>query len=304
MHETLLLKIISFLDFLHLMQIRTAPNLGNYLVFVASCELVGLALKRIIEIFLLVSTVPGLSILSAQDNVVHNSQSFSLKTHFAQIKDEFNYGLVFYGMNLNLGYSFISTSDGKTFSYTPELGFGANFNKGVGAALLFQPIDLFYGLNVNESIIRPLTIGPYFSTNYKWQMYPELQSGKMFWFTSLEAGPRFMATIPFRNKLFKVVVANSIAGWTSRPQPATETTFYSREFSDFVRNAHSDLKFGSYNLFNHTNMEIEWINAKDKKLSASYEFEYVGYYKNPDFSYVVHALNLTWKIGKKKQNRI
>lgn len=244
------------------------------------------------------------SILFAQDNGTRSDRSLSLKTQFVQFKDEFNYGLVFSGLNLNLGYAYINTSEGKTFSYTPDIGFGANFNKGLGLALQFQPIDIFYGLRVNESTNKPFTIGPYFSTNYKWQMYPELQSGKMFWFTSLEAGPRFMATIPFRNKLFKVMVANSIAGWTSRPQPATETTFYFREFSDFVRNAHSDLKFGSYNLFNHTNIEIEWINAKDKKLSVAYEFEYVGYYKNPDFSYVVHALNLKWKIGKKRQNRI
>jgi hypothetical protein len=258
-------------------------------------------MNRLIRLIFLVYIALFSSMLMAQDRVIHKNHSLSLNIQFIQIKDEFNYGLVFSGVNLGVRYSFVKTSDRYTLSCAPDLAFGPNFKKGIGIAILFRPINLFYGFNVTKSNVKPLTIGPYLATNYQWQAYPELQSGHMFWFTSLEAGPRLLLMMPFKGKLFKITLSNSIAGWTSRPEPATETTFYSIKFSDFFRNAHSNLQFGSYNLFNHTNFEIELVNTKGKKLSVAYEFEYFGYYQEPRYQCLLNTLNLKWKIGKIKQ---
>ena len=259
-------------------------------------------MNRIIRFIFLLPVAFFSPMLPAQDTAINRDHSLSLNTQFIQIKDEFNYGLVFNGLNLSIRYSFVKTSDRYTLSYAPDLAFGANFKKGIGVAVLFLPVNLFYGMRINKSVIGPLTIGPYFTTNYQWHVYPELQSGHMFWFTSLEAGPRLMLMVPLKSKLFKVMVSNSIAGWTSRPEPATETTFYSIKPSDFCRNAHSNMKFGTYNLFNHTNFEIELVNTKGKKLSVAYEFEYIGYYRAPKFSYLLNSINLKWKIGQSKQH--
>ena len=120
----------------------------------------------------------------------------------------------------------------------------------------------------------------------------------MFWFTSIEIGPQLVLTLPIKSKQIKITFSNSLAGLTSRPEPSTETYYYSLKLSDFITNAHSNLKFGSYNLFNHTHIRIELMNNKGKRLSFAYEFEYFGYYQNPKLSYLNHSVNLKWKIGK------
>jgi hypothetical protein len=237
------------------------------------------------------------SMMLAQDPAIKKYHSISLNTQFVQIKDEFNYGLVFNGINLGGRYSFTKITNRNTLLFTADMAVGANFKKGLGIIILFRPINLFYGFNINQSNSKSLSIGPYIATNYQWQNYPELQSGHMFWFTSLETGPEVMLTIPFKSKLFKLKVSNSIAGWTSRPEPATETMFYSKTLTDFASNAHSHMKFGSYGLFNHTHMEIEMLNATEKKLSIAYQFEYFGYYQTPEYLLLLHSINLKWTIG-------
>ncbi|MFT5168037.1 MAG: hypothetical protein ACI8P3_003276 [Saprospiraceae bacterium] len=132
----------------------------------------------------------------------------------------------------------------------------------------------------------PLTLGPYFSANYRWQLYPELQSGHMFWFTSLEIGPRLMLILPYKTRKFNIVFTNSFAGLISRPTPPTEKYFYSLTIADFIENAHRDLEFGFNNKFNHTNLEIKALHTKGKKLSLAYEFEYFSYYQNPTLNYL------------------
>jgi len=236
--------------------------------------------------------------LKAQDTVNKKEHFVSYKTQFFQIKDAFNYGLVYSGVNLKGAYSFVLTTEKTTFSYNPDLAFGFNFNKGIAMAWHFKPVDLFYGWNANKTKTKPFIIGPYFATNYNWQLYPYLQSGHMLWFSSLEIGPRILFSTPIKNKLFKFTFSNSLAGWASRPEPGTETYFYSLKFSDFFNNAHSNLMFGSFDLFNHTSLEIEMKNTSGKRLSFAYEFEYFGYYNDPRLSYIAHSINLNWRVGK------
>lgn len=223
--------------------------------------------------------------------------SLTLKTAFFQIKDDFTYGLVFNGVNLSGRYSFEKNTEKATLMYAPEISFGANYNIGVGLALGFVPIDVFYGYKTKVSPSKPIVVGAYFSTNYNWQFYPELQGGHMYWFTSFEIGPQLIFTFPLKNTMIKITFSNSLAGFTSRPEPQTESYFTSRKFSDFVSNAHSHLQFGSFESFNHTNFEIVFLR-KDKKLNFAYEFDYFGYFKKPRLQYLSHAINLIWKMGQ------
>ena len=236
--------------------------------------------------------------LSAQDTLGRKTQSLTLKTEYFQLKDKFNYGLVYNGLNLGVRYSLEKEFENAAFAYSPEISFGANFNKGIGLSWGFVPIDVFYGYKINSSETKPFTMGANLLFNYNWQLYPELQSGHMFWFTSIELGPQGILILPLKGRKIKITFSNSLVGFTSRPDFVTESSYYSLGISDFVTNGHKNLQFGSYNYFNHTDIEIELLNKRNKRFSLAYEFEYYGYYEVPKLSYLSHALNFKWKIGK------
>lgn len=254
-------------------------------------------MTRIFRLLLLLLLFP--SYLFAQEVEISN-HSIYFKTQFNQIKDVFNYGLVNRGVTLSGGYSFEHSSVKNSLIYSPDFSFGSNFNKGIGASLSFQPVNLFYGFRINPGTETMWFLGPYVSANYQWELYPQLQSGQMFWFSTFETGPELKWDMPINHRTFKFMLSCSLIGWASRPEMATEKTFYSFEFTDFVKNAHSNLSFGSSRLFNHTNLEIQMMNNPEKKLSFAYEFEYFGYYRSPKFNNIIHSINLKWKIGNKE----
>ena len=176
-------------------------------------------LKLVIVLIIL-----GVSSLgSAQDDLRNRTSSWSLKTQFCQIKDAFNYGLVYTGFNIAGGYTLAYESNKDMVKYAPELGIGPNFNKGTGVFLQMRPIDIFYGKKLKK---RPLVAGLKALTNYNWQLYPDLQSGHLFWFTSIEIGPQVIYTFPIKNRKARITFYNSILGFSSRPRPTTETYFY------------------------------------------------------------------------------
>ncbi len=236
-------------------------------------------------------------ILPAEDKK-EIEHSVYLNTEYAQIKDEFNYGLVFSGPDLELGYTLFRRVNKSVFIYSPALYFGVNFNKGMGVFWGVKPIDLFLGTVAKESDRVLFTIGGYLSDSYSFQQYPELQSGHMFWYTSIETGPKLLLTIPFKNRKLNLSFSNSLAGFTSRPEPGTETYFYSLLFSDFIRNSHSNFTFGSFGTFNHTIFNIHLNRRTERRCSIGYEFEYFGYYREPVVHSINHALTLTWRLGK------
>ncbi len=238
--------------------------------------------------------------IRGQDLSSVREQRIHFKPQFFQIKDALNYGLTYSGINLNGGYHWQQTSSDHRVSYATDLAFGVNFNKGIGLAWHFKPLDLFYGfkMKISESL-DPIYVGPYLATHYQVQLYPYLQSGHMFWFTTIEYGPRVETQIQIGDRSIFFRLTNSLAGWTARPKPATETYFYSLRFSDFIQNPNSRFNFGSFEVFNHTNLTLEMNPRPGKRLSVGYEFDYVGIFYDPNLHYIAHSFNLTWKIGKK-----
>ena len=93
----------------------------------------------IILVLILLST----DTLFGQDNDSRINHSITLKNRFIQLKDEFNYGLVFNGLNFEGEYSFVSEADENVVIYNAGLGFGASYNHGVGLNWSFKPVDLF-----------------------------------------------------------------------------------------------------------------------------------------------------------------
>jgi len=223
----------------------------------------------------------------------------SLKTQYLQIKDGYNYGLTHRGLNLVGTYALTSTSDRNTLSYETEIGFGASYNQGLGMSWSFKPFDLFYGFQLNNNPDFLLTLGPYVSGYYKWQLYPELQSGHMLWISSYEIGPELWASVPLESRLLNITIATSLFSLNSRPQDSPESYFYSLTLNDFVSNVHSDMSFGSLNTFQHFDVKV-YISGLNERFRIGYEFEYLGYSKHPKFQYMGHSINLSWQVGNKK----
>jgi hypothetical protein len=252
-------------------------------------------LKSILILTVVLMSLPV--IIQAQEVVVtpEISHKVILKTQLFQFKDDFTYDLVYSGINLMIGYAYNKQSEKNTFSFASEIGFGANFNKGAGIAWRFRPVDISYGYKTGH---KPLKIGGFLSADYQWQQYSELQGGRLFWFSTIEIGPRLIYMFPVNSKSIKATFTTSLAGLTSRPKPSTEQYFYNFSFSEFGKTAHKNLKAGFSNLFNHTTLELELLGRAEKRLSIAYEFEYLEYYDDPEIRFLNHSLNFKWKIGK------
>lgn len=251
----------------------------------------------------ILKAVPALWILSfsfsvhAQDPGKQTMHSVSFSPGFVQIKDEYNYGLVRNGTNMAGKYTLSIPSENTIFQYEAALGLGVNFNKGLGLAVSLKPFDLFYGFRVTGDQSLRVMLGPYLSGIYLWQLYPELQAGQMFWMSSYETGPLVMVAIPVGKGDLNVSIGSAVAGLTSRPDRLSEEYTYSLRLVDFITNAHSNMKFGSLDLFNHTRLSIGWP-LPNRRLTVAYEYEYLAFLDFPTFRYSLHTLNLQWMIGK------
>lgn len=220
-------------------------------------------------------------------------QTLSFNTQYIQIKDEFNYGLIFNGPNLVAGYSFSRITDKDILRYSTEVGFGGVFNKGAGFAWRFKPIDFFYGRNLTS---KRIIIGGYLAADYQWQQYSELQGGRLFWFSTIEFGPKIEWSIPYKSGIVNFDFSNSLSGFTSRPKSSTETYYYDFSFSEFTSVANQNLTFGSFNLFNRTKIGMTVQPNSWNHLTIGYRFEYFGYYKKPTLSFISHSINLDWNL--------
>lgn len=231
----------------------------------------------------------------SQDSIVvtNRTHTVSFKTQYIQIKDALNYGLVYSGPNLGVAYSYEKNTNTTLLIYSPEIYFGGLFNKGGGFSWRFKPIDIFYG---GKLMSNQITIGGYFSTDYQWQQYPELQGGRLFWFSTIEIGPRIEYALPYKSGVLTINFSNSIAGFTSRPEYITETYYYEFSISEFISVANQNLTFGSFNLFNRTQFGATMKPNSWKRLTLGYSFEYFGYYKAPTLSFVSHSINLNWRL--------
>lgn len=255
-------------------------------------------MSKKVKLILIVLSAFSLKEAQGQEIVYQDSSQhqLSIGLNGIQIKDQFNYGLVFNGLDLSVGYIYTRTFETSRLQYEADLRFGANFNKGVGLNWRFMPVDLFWGASLPN---RPGYIGGYFADIYAWQLYPELQSGHLFWMTSMEIGPRLSLQVPHKTYTFQFVISNSIAGFISRPSPSTETYYYSLSLGDFIDFAHQDLEISTVNRFNHSSLSLLATKQDWNRLSIGYTFEYFGYFKNPKWHSINHHVSFRWKIARK-----
>ena len=226
------------------------------------------------------------------------SHTISFSPQYYQFKDAFNYGLSTNGLNLPVEYEYKNHTSRTLFTYNASFSFGANYANGLGLSWQFKPIDLTYTFKLNDDDRFSVLLGGYGSANYWWQLYPELQSGQMFWFSSFEIGPKVILELAKPKRHYSFQFSSSIAGFSSRPIPSTETYYYSLKISDFIENPHRNLKFGSLDLFSHIQLKIMTKAKSAKQFSIGYGLEYFEYNQSPELQYISHAVILNWKLGK------
>lgn len=230
------------------------------------------------------------------------TQSFTLSPRFVQVKDQFNYGLVHRGINLGGIYSLRASLPNMDLLYRAEVGMGLDWNHGIGLLLSLKPLDGYAGFILNAGPGKRFLLGPYVAGYYMWQLYPELQSGQMFWFSSYEAGPRFEAELPVRKNTLLLTGSAALAGIQSRPEYQTESYYYSSTTMDFITKPHEGMTVGFPVRFNHVEIGLELVRP-GKRFSLGYAFKYLGFRDEPSFQYVSQSIDLTWKIGTKKNKR-
>ena len=216
-------------------------------------------------------------------------------TGFIQLKESLNQGMVYKGPQIGFDYQRNCFFDKWELRYKPKIAVGANFNrKMIGANFHFVPINFTGIAPVFQKEKHTLRVGGDFVTNYGYQFYPKQLGAHLFWFSEISISPCVEYEYQWNQSKIKVFLQNSIAGFVSHKEKLPHY-FYSLTFSDFVITPHRNMKFGSFDKYEHLNATIEYIPNVSKKHSAVLGVEYMDCYYNSRFQ----SLNfyLQWRIS-------
>ena len=220
---------------------------------------------------------------------------------FIQVKDGKNYGLVFSGGMLNTSYMFRGHHSMQLYHYRADFGFGPSFAKGIaGINVKLNPVNVDYTFRLAGNNSLELYLGPCAGLNYQFQLYPELQSGHLHWFTFYDIGPRLIVDVSPWGQAFRVNFAAALLGLVSRPVEMNEVYYYTLNFFDIIGKLHSNFKGGSVNVLNHLDLDIEWKIPGSVKSSLAYRLEYLHYSPQASLDYMSHTISYRMKLGNKK----
>jgi len=228
----------------------------------------------------------------------YSSSSLYLEPQFFILKDENIFGHVFKGPNFSLGYNQLKQSIYGFSRYEAAIAAGAAMGgETMGFNLHFKPLDLTGGLPLVDDDDVSLYLGAYVAMNYYLQIFNELESGHVFWFTFMDAGPRLILDKNLNKQKFRFQLANSVIGLASRPEGLEDTYYHDLHAFDIISNIHSNLQPGSFNRLNHTDFEVEWRNLNKMGSSIAYRLEYFGFYSGARLDYLVNSISIRLLVG-------
>ena len=250
----------------------------------------------ILTVVLLISLPDNLSAQRRRRS--YNSSSLYLEPQFFVLHDENIYGYRFKGPNFSMGYSQLKQSIYGFSRYEAALGAGAAMGGGtMGMNLHIKPLDLGGGWPIVDDNDVSLYLGACVALNYYLQVFSELEDGHVFWFTFIDAGPRLILDLNGKNQKFRFQLANSVIGLASRPNGLENTYYQDLNAFDILSNVHSNLRSGSFNLLNHTDLEVEWRHINKMGTSVAYRLEYFGYFQSPRLDYLVNSISIRFVVG-------
>jgi hypothetical protein len=248
--------------------------------------------KYIFAFLWLTLIMPPLHSQEKQDKQV--KQTHDVVLGFLQLKDAFGLGLVFNGGQLEYRYGVQWTIKNHDIQYQPQLGFGITAKyKMSGIQIHIAPVNVTWTMLFFEKDGHTIKGGANLITDYHYQWY-ELHDGPLFWDAEIGLSPVICYGYQWGNKRINVGLQNSLLGFTSRRQ-GYDPYFWMFTWKDFVVYPHKDLKFGSFNNYNHTKVSLEFVPNISKKHSIAYEFDYWGYFYGYRFQRINH--NLIWRIS-------
>ncbi|MEK7253615.1 MAG: hypothetical protein AAB316_02630 [Bacteroidota bacterium] len=219
------------------------------------------------------------------------SSEQSLVVNFLQIKEGLNHGLVFRGFGLQYQRLWEWENDQRLVSYEAGIGLAAPTSRGIiGAQLHLLPGRVSYLRKTGG--VRDLAAGLFFTGEYNYQMYPDLQSGYSFWLTHYSVGGALAYPFEAGGQLFEVKFRTTLLGATSRPEVERGEYFFDASLGDMVRYLHQDFQFGTWNRYNQTGLEIRWQPKADARLAFAYGMNYYGYFKQPRLTMIDQSLKL------------
>ena len=226
-----------------------------------------------------------------QSNV---KQSHEIVLGSLQIKEQYNLGMVFSGVQFEYRYGLLWEFDKHEIRYQPKLGAGAAFNRGMlGVQIHFAPVNVTWALSLYEKNGHTIKAGVNFITDYNYHYY-QLNDGPLFWTAEIGISPILHYGYQWDNKRINLSLQNSLFGFTSHRQ-GYDPYFWCFTWRDFVIDPNKNLKFGSFNHYNHTRVSLEFIPNVLKKHSIVYEFDYSGFYRGNRLHRINH--NVIWRIS-------
>jgi len=220
-----------------------------------------------------------------------NEIALSLGT--AQIKDNFNNGIVFTGAQISFDYQYSYVFSTIELAYNPKIALGIPFSRGMIAVNLnFVPIDISAYKPILKSDKHIVKIGVNFATNYGYQSYAGLHAARLFWVGEIGIAPAIQYAHQWKQSRIEINVQNSVLGFVSHTERYAPY-FYSLKFSDFFVRPHQNMKFGSFDKYNHTKIVIGYNPNISKQNTFGFGAEYLGVYFNTRFQNLNYTL--LWK---------
>ena len=224
-------------------------------------------------------------------------QSHSIVISLIQLKDGLNLGMVFNGIQLEYRYGLQWNVNDHEILYQPKLGFGVGFSRISGMEcyqLHIAPINVTWTMPLYENYGHTIRVGANCITDYNYQLYEKLHDAPLFWTYEMGFSPVISYNYKWDNKMISVSLQNSLFGFTSHMQ-GYDPYFWQKTWKDFFVKPHEDMKFGSFNDYDHTNVSIVFVPNTDKIHSFIYEFDYFGLFYGNKFNRIYH--NVLWRMS-------
>jgi hypothetical protein len=214
-------------------------------------------------------------ILFSANSLAQPKNEISIYLGFIQLKDELAQNMVYRGPQIGFNYQRNIFFEKWELRYNPKIALGVPFNRGMtGTSFHFVPIDFSGIVPVFQNDRHTLRVGLNFATNYTYQFYPKQLGAHLFMYSEIGIAPCLEYEYQWKQSKIKVFLQNSVAGFVSRTENVPHY-FYSLKFSDFAVAPHQNMKFGSFNQYEHLNTSIEYMPNISKKHSVVLGVEYM-----------------------------
>lgn len=252
-----------------------------------------LTMKRIAILVSCLMVLCGMT--TAQTNHTHRHM---LTINHLQVKESLNYGLVFKGPGLGYMYSSLWENDRRVMEYTGVLSLNVPLTRGIiSGSVNLVPARLDYRFKFDPE--GKVTLGPYVSLDYNMMIYPDLQSGYLFWLTNYSLGGVLSGWFSSKESRFDLCLHFTVLGLTSRTKPYDNPYFFSGSFGELIGDLHSNLTFnpGQYTV---NEIELRWTPKPSSRLAYGYSFRYHGYFQEPELNMINHSVIIHFLPKKDK----